>query len=191
MLERDMNIVAIAGSGRKNSLNRALMDCTVGLAPDGATIRVFTDFAGIPVFNEDLEQRLPGAVGELRRMMAEADGLLVSTPEYNQSVPGGVKNLLDWLSRSTPGEGLSGRPVAVTGVSSGKWGTRIAQSQLRGMLLATGALVMPAPHLFVAEGGSLFDDHGEIGDGETRERLSHLLRALVDWARVFADARRL
>jgi len=191
MTERDINILAIGGSGRKDSLNRKLMASAVGLAPPGSTIRLFTEFAGIPVFNEDLEDVSPRAVSELRRMLSETDGVLISTPEYNQSVPGGVKNLLDWISRSSPEEGIANVPVAVTGVSSGPWGTRIAQSQLRGMLLAAGARVLPAPHLFVADGGSLFDGDGKLGDHETRERLARLLSALVDWARLSAQTGRL
>jgi chromate reductase len=191
MTERPINVLAIAGSGRRDSLNQRLMACAVELAPSGATVGLFTKFAKIPVFNEDLETDPPAAISELRRTLSEADGVLISTPEYNQSIPGGVKNLLDWLSRSAPSEGIVGVPVAVTGVSSGPWGTRIAQSQLKGMLLAAGAMVLPAPHLFVADGGSLFDDDGKVADRETRERLSRLMGALVEWVRLFPTARRL
>lgn len=179
-----LTMVAIAGSGRTGSLNRALLDAAVGMAPDGVAIEVFEGFGDIPVFNEDLEVVTPAAVAELRAMMKGAHGLLISTPEYNQSIPGGVKNLIDWLSRSDPAHGLAGRPVAVTGVTTGPWGTRIAQTVLRQVLLSSGSLVLPGPHLFVANGASAFDDDGAMIDLDLRSRLENLVVSFADWIRL-------
>ena len=179
-----LRIVAVAGSGRTGSLNRALLDAAIELAPDGVAIEIFEDFGDVPVFNEDLEVATPGAVVELTTMMTGAHGLLISTPEYNQSIPGGVKNLIDWLSRFDPARGLAGRPVAVTGVTTGPWGTRIAQTILRQVLLSSGSLVLPGPHLFVADGRSVFDADGVMIDGDLRSRLEKLLASFTDWIRL-------
>jgi chromate reductase len=179
-----LRIVAIPGSGRTGALNKALLDAAVELAPDGVAVEVFQGFGDIPVFNEDLEGATPAAVAELRTMLIGAHGVLISTPEYNQSIPGGVKNLIDWLSRSDPVQGLAGRPVAVTGVTTGPWGTRIAQTILRQVLLSSGSLVLPRPHLFVANGGSAFDDNGVMIDLNLRNRLEDLMTSFSDWIRL-------
>jgi chromate reductase len=179
-----LRIVAIPGSGRTGALNKALLDAAVELAPDGVAVEVFQGFGDIPVFNEDLEGATPAAVAELRTMLTGAHGVLISTPEYNQSIPGGVKNLIDWLSRSDPAQGLAGRPVAVTGVTTGPWGTRIAQTVLRQVLLSSGSLVLPRPHLFVANGGSAFDDNGVMIDLNLRNRLEDLMTSFADWIRL-------
>jgi chromate reductase len=179
-----LRIVAIPGSGRTGALNKALLDAAVELAPDGVAVEVFQGFGDIPVFNEDLEGATPAAVAELRTMLTGAHGVLISTPEYNQSIPGGVKNLIDWLSRSDPAQGLAGRPVAVTGVTTGPWGTRIAQTVLRQVLLSSGSLVLPRPHLFVANGGSAFDDNGVMIDLNLRNRLEDLMTSFSDWIRM-------
>jgi chromate reductase len=182
-----LRVVAVPGSGRARSFNKALLDAAVELAPDGVAIEVFESFGGIPVFNEDLEADTPPAVAELRTMMEGAHGVLISTPEYNQSLPGGVKNLIDWLSRSDRAQGLSGRPVAVTGVTTGPWGTRIAQTVLRQVLLSSGSLVLPGPQLFVANSGSAFDDDGVMIDGDVRHRLENLLISFADWIRLVGE----
>jgi chromate reductase len=179
-----LRIVAIPGSGRTGALNKALLDAAVELAPDGVAVEVFQGFGDIPVFNEDLEGATPAAVAELQTMLIGAHGVLISTPEYNQSIPGGVKNLIDWLSRSDPVQGLAGRPVAVTGVTTGPWGTRIAQTILRQVLLSSGSLVLPRPHLFVANGGSAFDDNGVMIDLNLRNRLEDLMTSFSDWIRM-------
>jgi chromate reductase len=183
-----LRIVAVAGSGRAGSLNRALLDAAAEMAPDGVAIEIFESFGEIPVFNEDLEVATPAAIVELTTMMTGSDGLLISTPEYNQSIPGGVKNLIDWLSRYYPAQGLTGRPVAVTGVTTGPWGTRIAQTILRQVLLSSGSLVLPGPHLFIANGRSMFDDDGSMIDSDLRSRLENLLASFADWIRLVGTA---
>lgn len=177
-----LRLVGVAGSGRSGSLNKVLVQAAAGMSPPGTSIDVFEGFADIPVFNEDLEQEVPEAVAELRTMISGAHGLLVSTPEYNQSIPGGVKNLVDWLSRSEGG--VAGLPVAVTGVTTGRWGTRIAQTLLRQMLLSTGALVLPQPQLFVANGADVFDSAGAIVDPDLHDRLEKLIVAFSNWIRL-------
>lgn len=148
------------------------------------SIRIHDDLASTPLFSEDLEQATGGggeAVQRLRRAIASADGLLIATPEYNQSLPGVLKNAIDWLSRPAPDEVLAGKPVAVVGASSGRWGTRLAQSALRQVLNATESLVMPRPAMYVREAKALFDAGGRLTDRPTREMLEGMLVAFASW----------
>lgn len=178
-------ILAIAGSLRRDSWNLRLLEAAAACAPSGMTITIYRDLALIPMFNEDLEQETHGAdpspVRELRRKVGEADGLLIATPEYNQSIPGVLKNAMDWLSRAAPAEVLAGKPVAILGATSGRWGTRLAQHALRQTLHATESLVMPAPTLFLREAGRLFDDSVELRDETTRDALQAVLHSLDHW----------
>jgi len=176
-------ILAIPGSLRRDSYNLAVLRAAAELAPPATTIEVYDGLADIPVFNQDLEgpRGGPESVDHLREAIAWSDGLLISTPEYNQSVPGAVKNLIDWLSRGEDHEGLAGRPVAITGATTGPWGTRIAQTMLRHMLSSAGAVVMAQPMLFIPQVDTLLDSTGELAEPEIRNRLTDLVAALVDW----------
>lgn len=175
-------VLAIPGSLRRRSHNRSLLEAATALSPEQATLDVYERLGELPLFNEDLEvDDGPTAVSGLRRAVAGADGLIIATPEYNQSVPGVVKNMIDWLSRSEPGPGLAGKPVAITGATTGPWGTRISQTTLRQMLASTGALVLPTPMLFVARAGTVFNEQGRLVDAGVAEALADLLAAFVDW----------
>jgi chromate reductase, NAD(P)H dehydrogenase (quinone) len=177
-------VLALAGSLRHGSYNRRLLEAAAAGAPPGLAMTLYEEMGELPLFNEDLEApdgRGPEAVQRLRRQVAEADGLLFATPEYNHSIPGVLKNTLDWLSREAPDMVLAGKPVAVIGATGGRWGTRLAQSALRQVLFATESLVLPAPALFVAEAGKLFDPAGRLIDRRTREQLVAVLAAFADW----------
>ena len=183
-------LLAIPGSLRRGSHNLAVVRAAARLAPPAVSVSVFDQLHTIPVFNEDLEGLgEPPGVSDLRRALADTDGLLISTPEYNQSVPGGVKNLIDWLSRGETHEGLAGRPVALTGATTGPWGTRIAQTQLRQMLTSAGALTLPHPMLFISHVDTLIDRSGELVDPDTLERLGELVAALAEWTHLLAPVR--
>lgn len=183
MTDRTLDILAIPGSLRRSSYNKLLLAAAAEVVPDSMRITVYDNLHLMPVFNEDLEHpdRLPEGVTLLRRAIATADGVIIATPEYNQSVPGAVKNMIDWLSRSEEGEGLTGRPTAVIGATTGPWGTRIAQTSLRQMLASAGAPVMPQPTMFVAGAAALFDGDGTLTDTETRQRLGHLVGSFAGW----------
>ena len=145
-------IVAIAGSLRAGSLNRMLAHAASELSPPAMTLAVFDELDRIPLFNEDLETSEPegpGSVAKLRLQTSHAAGLLFATPEYNQSISGVMKNVVDWLSRPEGDSVLDGKPAAVIGATTGPWGTRYAQKELRHVLTAAGAIVMPQPMLFV------------------------------------------
>jgi chromate reductase len=175
-----MNVLGIAGSLRRGSFNRQLLHMAAACAPAGLGIRVCDGLGAIPLFDEDIEHEASaaGPVADLRRMVKAADGLLFSTPEYNQSIPGVLKNIVDWLSRDGS---LVDKPVAVIGATPGRWGTRLAQSTLRHVLYATESRVMPAPTLFLAEADRAFDPHGRLVDGQTIQRLREVLTAFAAW----------
>jgi len=179
--QRPVRILGIAGSLRRDSHNRAMLRAASRLAPEGVTVTVYDGLETVPVFNEDLEANPPPGVVSLRHALARSDGLLLSTPEYNQSVPGVVKNMIDWLSRE---EALSGLAVAVIGASTGPWGTRIAQTSLRQMLLSVQAVVMSDPTLFVPDVEALLDGHGELADEQTSRRLRQVVSSFGDWIRL-------
>ncbi len=177
------NVLAIAGSLRRESFNRRVLHAASALAPSTLKINVFDDLAAVPLFNEDLElPHAPPGVERLRAAIADADGVLIATPEYNQSLPGIVKNLVDWLSRGEP-EVLEGKPVGILGATPGSWGTRLAQSVLRHTLTACGALVMPTPQLYLRSAAELFDAQGRLIDSRTQDLLAGFLASFGEWVR--------
>jgi chromate reductase, NAD(P)H dehydrogenase (quinone) len=179
----ETNILAIPGSLRAGSWNRRLLEAAAALAPPHVRVEL-ADLRPIPFFDEDFESETGGGpepVRALRGVVAAADAVLFATPEYNHSVPGVLKNAIDWLSRP-PGEVLAGKPVAVIGASTGRWGTRLAQAALRQVLHATEAAVLPSPALFVASAPQLFDDDGRLTDPATARQLAAVLAALSRWS---------
>jgi chromate reductase len=145
---------------------------------------LYQELASVPLFNEDAAGNCSTGVQGLREAVATADGLLIATPEYNQSFPGVLKNAIDWLSRGSPSI-LVGKPVAVLGATTGSWGTRLAQTALRQVLTATGALVMPRPMLCVAHVNECFDAQGRLVDPEVHAQVEAVLAAFQDWIALF------
>ncbi|MGE8279519.1 MAG: NADPH-dependent FMN reductase [Stenotrophomonas sp.] len=185
---RHLQILAFAGSLRRNSYNRHLLETAALAVPDGIQLTVYDSIADVPLFDEDLEKEHPAGpdgVRRLRAAIAAADAVLIATPEYNQSLPGVLKNTIDWLSRKTTDgqEVLAGKPIAIIGATPGAWGTRLAQAQLRQALVATGSLVMPAPMLFVRDAARVFDADSGHYDAATQKRLTAVLQSLQRWAR--------
>lgn len=180
---RSRHILALPGSLHRNGYNQRLLENAARLAP-GLRIDIYTDLSAVPLFDEDLEAASgggPDGVRRLRAAVAAADGVLIATPEYNQSLPGVLKNAIDWLSRPAPVEVLSGKPIAIMGASPGRWGTRLAQAALRQVLAATESAVMPAPMLFVRDAALAFDAHGQLVDAATLASLRNLLGAFDRW----------
>jgi chromate reductase len=178
-------VLCVPGSLRRHSWNRRLLHAAIAQAPAGLQLELCDALEAVPLFDEDLESRDPAGpagVQALRAAVAAADGVVIATPEYNQAIPGVLKNALDWLSRESPlGEVLAGKPVAVTGASSGPWGTRLAQASVRQVLHTCGALVMPAPSLFVARAAERFDAQGGLTDVATLQSLQSFLLAFESW----------
>ena len=185
-------VLAIPGSLRRESWNRRLLAQAAVLAGPRMQVELYDGLRDLPMFDEDLEGSTgggPDSVRHLRAAVAAADGLLLATPEYNHSLPGVLKNAIDWLSRATPIEVLAGRPVAIVGASSGRWGTRLAQAALRQVLAATEAAVMPSPALFMREAGQAFDAGGRLVDDATRNALRDVLDAFEGWIARVGPAR--
>lgn len=178
-------VLCLPGSLRRDSWNRHLLLAAAAHAPATLSLQLYEGLGTIPLFDEDIGQSRPcdlTGVTALRSAVAAADGLLIATPEYNQSLPGVLKNALDWLSLDSPqGEVLNQKPVAITGASTGPWGTRLAQTALRQVLHACGALVMPAPTLFVASAASRFRADGTLADEALAASLHRLTTALERW----------
>jgi chromate reductase len=175
-----IKVVGIAGSLRKGSYNKATLRAAVEMAPHGMTIEPF-DIASIPVYNEDVKQQgFPPPVEELRERIRRADALLIVTPEYNYSIPGVLKNAIDWASRP-PDQPFDGKPIAIMGASPSMLGTARAQYHLRQCFVFLNALVMNRPEVMIAQASRKFDDQGGLTDGPTREIIEKHLAALADW----------
>lgn len=178
------SILAISGSLRRNGYNHWLLQCAALSAPAGIHLDVYDALSHVPLFDEDMEaatQGGPDAVYRLRAAVDAADGVLIATPEYNQSIPGVLKNAIDWLSRPAPELVLRGKPVAIIGATQGRWGTRLAQAALRQTLAATESLIMPSPMLFVGNAESQFDYKGHLRDASTQQSLCTFMNAFAQW----------
>ncbi|MBM0103232.1 NAD(P)H-dependent oxidoreductase [Steroidobacter sp. S1-65] len=174
------DVLAIAGSLRRDSFNRWLLNAAAGCAPDGMRLQIYDQLAALPMFDEDRESAAlaAGPVRDLRDQVASASALLIATAEYNQSMPGVLKNAIDWLSRPAPDEVLVGKPVALIGASAGRWGTRLAQAALRQVLFATESLVLTGPALYLANAAAAFDADGKLVDPAAQASLRRVLLGL-------------
>lgn len=191
MLQSDapapLQVTGVAGSLRQGSYNQALLRAAQQLAPTAVQIRIH-DLSEIPLFNEDVEGAgIPAAVARLREAVAEADGFLVATPEYNHGVPGVMKNAFDWLSRPPGRSVLIGKPAAIMGASPGTIGTARAQTQLRQSFVFTNTPVLPQPEVLVARAHEKFDSDGRLTDEQTRKFLARFLEAFAHWIGRFAE----
>lgn len=176
-----MRVLGIAGSLRQGSYNAALLRTAIELAPDGMAVEVFPGLRDIPLYDEDVRQRgFPDSVQALRQGIAAADGLLLATPEYNYSIPGVLKNAIDWASRP-PAQPFDAKPIAIMGASPGRLGSARAQYHLRQSLVALNGLVMPKPEVMVAGADKLFDAGGCLGDEATRKVIAGFMAAFAGW----------
>lgn len=179
-------ILGISGSLRKGSYNSALLRAARDLAPAGATLAEGT-IRGIPLYDGDEEAAhgTPPAVAALKEQIAAADGLLLVTPEYNNSLPGVFKNAIDWLSRpaSDIGRLFGGRPVAVIGASMGGFGTILAQDAWLPVLRTLGTRPWFEGRLMVSRAQGVFDADGGLKDEALREQLAQFLDGFVGFAR--------
>lgn len=177
-----MKILGIPGSLRKASLNHAALRAAQELVPAGATLEI-VDLDGIPPYNEDIERPLPVSVADLKARIREADAVLIATPEYNYSVPGVLKNAIDWASRPYGDSAWDGKPVALMGASPGMIGTARAQYHLRQTLLSLNMHPLNRPEVMIGRAAQRFDEQGRLVDETTRAHIARLLEALVAWTR--------
>ncbi len=185
-ISNPLRVVGISGSLRQGSYNTALLRAAAELMPPEMTLEI-VNLAPLPMFNQDLEKPLPEAVVEFRSYLAQADGILIATPEYNSSVSGALKNAIDWASRQ-PKPPLSGKPVAIMGASTGNFGTVRAQVHLRQILTHVGALPLGKPEVLVARADQAFDAEGNLLDEAARGFLRDLLVAFTRWIRQVSPA---
>jgi len=170
-------------------MNRALFQTSMLLAPEGVHIYE-VPIDRLPFFNEDLERPGdPPPVAEFKAALGRADAVLVFTPEYSYSIPGVLKNALDWASRPTGRSVMKGMPLAMLGASIGRSGTMRAQLHLRQVCVQLGAIPLPAPEVYITFAEGKFNNLGELTDPTSLDQLRQLLGALVEWTRVLGGTR--
>jgi NAD(P)H-dependent FMN reductase len=179
-----IEVVGLAGSLRKGSLNRLLLEAAVDLAPTG--LRILTrSIHGIPLYDGDIEaaEGIPEAVQVLKNEVAGARGLLLVTPEYNNSIPGPFKNAIDWLSRPPGDSGrvFGGKPVAVIGASPGAFGTMMSQAAWLPVIRALGMKPFYGATVYVSNAHKAFDKAGHLADEGVRQRLARFLAAFCEF----------
>ena len=175
-----LRVLGLSGSLRRGSYNAALLRAAAEIASGSMTIEI-ASLAGIPLYDEDLRAHgLPKSVAQLREQIAAADSVLIATPEYNYSVPGVLKNALDWVSRGER-QPFDGKPVAIVGAAASTFGTARAQYHLRQILVFLNAHPLNRPEIFVGRAGEKFDGDGRLTDEPTRLMIRDLLTALGDW----------
>ena len=173
------NIVSICGSLRKGSYNRMVMTALAGLAPPGMSIKEAPPFTELPLYNADIQNSngFPAAATILADAIRAADGIIFCTPEYNFSLPGGLKNAIDWVSR-LPSQPFAAKPIAVQSASPGPLGGGRVQYDLRRMMIFLDALTLNKPEIFVGNCASRFDDKtGALTDDTTRNLIKQQLEA--------------
>jgi chromate reductase, NAD(P)H dehydrogenase (quinone) len=175
-------VLAIAGSLRKGSLNKALLRAAIQVAPPSVAIEDFGDLDGIPLFNEDIEKELPEKVKVLKAKIVAADALLIATPEYNNSVPGVLKNAIDWASRPIGDNSFEDKPVAIMSAGGHMGGTR-AQLHLRHIFVYLNMHPLNKPQVAVTNAKTKLDASGEFTDPAIRDSIKQLLVALDSWTR--------
>jgi chromate reductase len=182
-----VTILGIAGSLRRASYNRSLLRIAQSLTPRDATLEIF-QIDDIPGFSQDLELNPPAKVAELKARVRAADAILFATPEYNYSIPGVLKNAIDWASRPYGDSAWDGKPVAVIGASIGMTGTARAQYHLRQSFVFLNMYPLNQPEVMIANAASKFDEQGNFTDEKGKELIRLLLSKLVEWTRVLRSA---
>jgi len=181
-MDAGITILGFAGSLRKDSHNKAILRAAHELVPHDGRLETF-DLEGIPPFNQDLENQPPERVNEFKAKIRAADAILIATPEYNYSIPGVLKNAIDWASRPYGDSALEGKPVAVMGASIGMLGTARAQYHLRQCFVFLNMYPVNQPEVMVPFAADKVDKSGRVTDQKTREMIRALLGSLIAWTR--------
>ena len=176
-----IKILGIAGSVRAASYNRGALRAAQKLMPAGATLEVF-ELAGIPIYNQDEERNPPQKVVDFKARIRAADGILISTAEYNYSIPGVLKNAIDWASRPYGDSAWNGKPVALMSASVGQFGGMRAQYHLRQCFVFLNMDAVLQPEVAIANAAQRFDEQGNLTDDTAKQLLGKLLHALVQKA---------
>ncbi|MBV8492939.1 MAG: NAD(P)H-dependent oxidoreductase [Alphaproteobacteria bacterium] len=184
----NIKVLALCGSLRKGSYNMAALRIAIAQKPAGMTIEV-ADISQIPLYNEDVRQQgFPPPVETLRGQIKAADALLFACPEYNYSMPGVLKNAIDWASRP-PDQPFAGKPCAMFGAAAGMAGTARAQYDLRRSCVFLDMHPLNKPEIFIGQAQTKFDENGNLSDEMARNLLRDQLVALAAWTRQIAGKR--
>ena len=186
-MTKPVRILGIAGSLRRESYNRAALRAAIELVPEGATVETL-ELDGLPGFTQDEEQNPPAQVVEMKKRIREADAILFVTPEYNYSVPGVLKNAIDWASRPYGDSAWNGKPAAIMGASVGVIGTARAQYHLRQIMVFLNMFPINQPEVMIGNASERFDAAGNLTHEPTKKFIRQLLQALVDWTRRIEQA---
>jgi chromate reductase, NAD(P)H dehydrogenase (quinone) len=181
-MDKRIRILGIAGSLRRKSYNRAALRAAQKLSPEDAELEIF-ELDGIPVFNQDEEQTPPPAVVEFKKRIRDADAILFVTPEYNYSIPGALKNAIDWASRPYGDSAWTGKPAAIMGASAGRLGTARAQYHLRQVFVFLNVLAVNQPEVMIGNAADQFDADGNLTNEDSKKLIRQLLVNLVAWTR--------
>jgi chromate reductase len=182
-MSKKLSIFGFAGSLRKGSYNKALLRAAAELMPDQAQLEIF-DLKGIPPFNDDnVKENMPEAVKEFKAKIKAADAILIATPEYNFSIPGVLKNAIDWASRPYGDNSLEGKPVAIMSASTGLLGGARAQYHLRQTFVFLDMHPVNKPEVFVTFAPEKIDEQGKLTDETTRKIIRQLLESLIVWTK--------
>ena len=181
-MERKVKILGFVGSLRKGSYNKVLMRAALELMPAEASLEIF-DLEGIPPFNQDLENQPPQVVRNFKANIKEADALLIASPEYNYSIPGVLKNAIDWASRPYLDKVFEGKPVAIMSASTGRLGGARAQYHLRQTFVFLNMYPINKPEVMLSFAKENIDENGRLTNEETRGLISSLLETLVEWTK--------
>ncbi|MGC8831906.1 MAG: NADPH-dependent FMN reductase [Thermoproteota archaeon] len=181
-MNKRIKILGFTGSLRKNSYNRALLENASELLPSEAMLEVF-DLTGIPVFNQDLEAEMPSVVLGFKSRIKTSNAILIATPEYNHSIPGVLKNAIDWASRPYGDNSFEGKPVAVMSASPGMLGGVRAQIHLKQILQALDMHIVNKPEVILSFASKKIDEKGKLIDETARKLIGELLKNLIDLAK--------
>jgi chromate reductase len=182
VMDKKVHIFGFAGSLRRKSYNRSILAAALEMVPDDATLEIF-DLEGIPPFNQDLELEPPEKVKDFKAKIRAADAILIATPEYNYSIPGVLKNAIDWASRPFGDNAFDGKPVGLMGASVGMLGTARAQYDLRRSFVFLNMFPLNQPEVMVPFAQDKVDENGRLTDDKTRKKIRELLESLVAWTR--------
>ncbi len=181
-MDKQITILGFAGSLRKGSYNKALLRAALELSPEEAKLEIF-DLEGIPPYNMDLEDRMPERVKEFKEKIRTSNAILIASPEHNYSMPGVLKNAIDWASRPPGDNSFEAKPVAIMSASPGMLGGARVQYHLRQTFVFLNMYPVNKPEVFVTFAADKIDDKGRVRDEKTREKLKELLESLVVWTR--------
>lgn len=181
-MDKELVILGFAGSLRRGSYNKSLLNAALELVPKGVRLEIF-DLDGIPPFNQDLERKPSTKVKEFKKKIRDADAILIATPEYNYSVPDVLKNAMEWASRPYGDNAFEDKPVAIMSASGGMLGGARAQYHLRQTFVFLDMHPINRPEVIVSSADGKIDEKGRVIDEKTRQKIGELLKGLIAWTK--------